>query len=57
MPLIQQWDGQCPTALLRESKSVVVSEVIAATVEAGLIKAEDEATSSRKFARHIPFWA
>ncbi len=28
-----------------------------ATVEAGLIKAEDEAAGSRKFARYIPFWA
>ena len=34
----------------------MVSQVIAATVEAGLIKAEDEA-GSRKFARYIPFWA
>jgi hypothetical protein len=42
---------------LPENKSVVVSQVIAATVEAGLIKAEDEAAGSRKFARYIPFWA
>ncbi|WP_043588756.1 ATP-binding protein [Geminisphaera colitermitum] len=41
---------------LPEGKSVVVSQVLAATVEAGLIKVEDE-TSSRKFARYVPFWA
>ena len=41
---------------LPENKSVMVSQVIAVTVEAGLIKAEVEA-GSRKFARYIPFWA
>lgn len=41
---------------LPENKSVVVSQVIAVTVEAGLIKAEVEA-GSRKFAPYIPFWA
>jgi hypothetical protein len=34
----------------------VVSQVIAATVEAGLIKAENEA-AGRKFARYVPFGA
>lgn len=42
---------------LPENKSVVVSQVIAATLEAGLIKAEDAKAASRKFARYIPFWA
>jgi len=42
---------------LPESRSVVVSQVLAATVQAGLVKTEDKATASRKFARYVPFWS
>lgn len=42
---------------LSESKSASVSQVIAATIEAGLIKPDDKVGSSRKFARYLPFWA
>jgi predicted HTH transcriptional regulator len=42
---------------LSESKSVTVSQVIAATTEAGLIKADEKVGGSRKFARYLPFWA
>lgn len=42
---------------LAESKAASVSQVIAATVESGLIKADDRAGGSKKFARYLPFWA
>ena len=42
---------------LPESKSSVVSQVIAATLDAKLIKTDERAGGSRKFARYLPFWA
>ncbi len=42
---------------LPESKSASVSQVISATVQAGMIKPDERAGSSRKFARYLPFWA
>ena len=42
---------------LPESKSAIVSQVIAATIDAGLIKADEAVGASRKFARYLPFWA
>ena len=42
---------------LPESKSAVVSQVIAATIESGLVKADERVGASRKYARYIPFWA
>ena len=40
-----------------DSKGVVVSQVIAATVSEGLIMLDERVGSSRKFARYLPFWA
>ncbi len=42
---------------LPESKSAIVSQIIAATIEAGLVKADETIGPSRKFARYLPFWA
>jgi ATP-dependent DNA helicase RecG len=42
---------------LPESKSASVSQVIAATIEARLIKPDERVGSSRKYARYLPFWA
>jgi predicted HTH transcriptional regulator len=42
---------------LSESKSASVSQVIAASIEAKLIKADERAGPSRKYARYLPFWA
>ncbi len=42
---------------LPEKKSAAISQVIAATIEAGLIKADEKVGSSKKFARYLPFWA
>ncbi|MBX3409847.1 MAG: putative DNA binding domain-containing protein [Phycisphaeraceae bacterium] len=42
---------------LDESKSANVSQVITATVEAGLVKPDERVGSSRKLARYLPFWA
>lgn len=42
---------------LPESKSAVVSQAIAATIEAGWIKPDEKVGSSRKYARYLPFWA
>jgi predicted HTH transcriptional regulator len=42
---------------LPESKSVVISQVITACVEAGKIKPDEKVGASRKFARYLPFWA
>ena len=42
---------------LPESKSASVSQVIAATIEAGMIKLDQKVGGSRKYARYLPFWA
>jgi predicted HTH transcriptional regulator len=42
---------------LPESKSASVSQVIAATIEAGLIKPDEKVGGSKKYARYLPFWA
>lgn len=40
-----------------ESKNVLVSQVIGVTKEAGLIKIDDSASTSTRYARYLPFWA
>ena len=42
---------------LPENKSATVSQVIAAAIEAGHIKLDEQAGTSRKLARYLPFWA
>ncbi len=42
---------------LAEDKAAIASQVIAATIEAGLVKADESVGGSRKFARYVPFWA
>jgi len=42
---------------LPEAKSAITSQIIAATMEAGLIKPDEKVGSSRKYARYLPFWA
>lgn len=42
---------------LPESKSVIISQIISATMDANLIKPDDKAGGSRKFARYLPIWA
>ena len=42
---------------LEEGKAAVASQVIAATIGAGLIKPDESVGGSRKFARYLPFWA
>lgn len=42
---------------LPESKTATVSQVIGATKEAGLIKADESDTTSTRYARYLPFWA
>lgn len=42
---------------LPEGKSAIVSQIIALTTEAGLIKPDEKVGASRKFARYLPFWA
>ena len=42
---------------LAENKAAIASQVIAATIEAGLIKPDERVGGSRKFARYLPFWA
>lgn len=42
---------------LPESKSANVSQVIAYSIEAGLVKPDEKVGGSRKFARYLPFWA
>jgi ATP-dependent DNA helicase RecG len=42
---------------LPESKSAIISQVISATIEAGLIKPDEKVGGSRKYARYLPFWA
>lgn len=42
---------------LPESKAAIASQVIAATIESGMIKPDEQVGASRKFARYLPFWA
>lgn len=42
---------------LPEAKSAVVSQVIAFTLDSGLVKADEKVGGSRKYARYVPFWA
>jgi predicted HTH transcriptional regulator len=42
---------------LPEDKAAIASQVIAATVEAGMIKPDESVGGSKKFARYLPFWA
>ncbi|HVZ67969.1 MAG TPA: ATP-binding protein [Rhizomicrobium sp.] len=42
---------------LSEAKAATASQIIAATMEAGLIKADSSIGGSRKYARYLPFWA
>lgn len=42
---------------LPETKSATISQVIAATIEAGLIKPDQKTGTSKKYARYVPFWA
>jgi ATP-dependent DNA helicase RecG len=42
---------------LPESKSAIVSQIIAATIEMGFIKPDEKVGASRKYARYLPFWA
>ncbi len=42
---------------LADDKASIASQVIAATIEAGLIKADQSVGGSRKYARYLPFWA
>lgn len=41
---------------LSENKSATVSQIIALTVEAGMIKPDEKAGDSRKHARYVPSW-
>ena len=42
---------------LPESKSAIISQIITSTIEEGLIKPDEKAGLSRRFARYLPFWA
>jgi predicted HTH transcriptional regulator len=42
---------------LAEDKAAIASQIIAATIETGLIKPDESVGGSRKFARYLPFWA
>ncbi len=42
---------------LPEGKAAVTSQIIAATIEAELIKPDRTVGGSRKYARYLPFWA
>jgi hypothetical protein len=42
---------------LPEGKSAIVSQIIAVTTDAGLIKLDEKVGASRKYARYLPFWA
>jgi len=42
---------------IKEKNSAIASRIIKDTLESELIKFDDPASSSRKFAKYIPFWA
>lgn len=42
---------------LGDSQTVVASQVIGATIDAGLIRPDEAVGGSKKYARYLPFWA
>ena len=42
---------------LPETKASTASQLIVATIDAGLIKADERAGTSKRMARYVPFWA
>ena len=42
---------------LPEAKSAIVSQIIAAAIEAGAVKQDTSVGTSRKYARYLPAWA
>lgn len=42
---------------LGEGKQAITSQIIAATIEAGLIKPDESVGESRRYARYLPSWA
>jgi ATP-dependent DNA helicase RecG len=42
---------------LPEGKSATVSQIITATQESGKIKLDDGDTTSRRYAKYMPYWA
>jgi len=42
---------------LAESKNAIVSQIIASAIESGLVKPDEKAGASRRYARYLPFWA
>jgi predicted HTH transcriptional regulator len=42
---------------LPEKKAAITSQVIAAAIDANLVKADETVGGSRKYARYLPFWA
>jgi hypothetical protein len=37
--------------------STIISQIIAGTIDARLVKPDEAIGSSRKYARYLPFWA
>lgn len=42
---------------LAEGRAAITSQVISATIDAGMIKPDGSVGASRKYARYLPFWA
>lgn len=42
---------------LSEAKQATTSQIISATIDAGLVKLDETAGESRRYARYLPFWA
>ncbi len=42
---------------LSEKKSAIVSQIITKTFESGKIKLDEDVSTSRKYARYVPYWA
>ena len=40
-----------------ESKTAIISQIIAAAIEAKVVKPDEQVGGSRKYARYLPFWA
>ena len=48
---------QAPRTVVGTAAFHSFSQIISATQDGGLIKADEQAGGSRKFARYVPFWA
>ncbi|MFL9609500.1 hypothetical protein ACKF11_05385 [Methylobacillus sp. Pita2] len=57
--LLPAWpvSGESDSLDFKKGRGNIVSQIITATIEQGLVKNDPNAPDSRRYARYIPAWA